>query len=139
MDLIVERYRGRCRHIAEHEHDPLRGQRRRAEHHRRRAVRELRAFRDAGGCLVWGKFAAVEVYSEQSRPEQCHGPRRGLQVLILKIARAARTLVARRVGVVLVGVGSNVILIYCTIIHVMPEMFVDTHISRYGHFNGPVE
>ena len=64
MDLIFERHRGRFRPVAEHEHDPLRGHRRRAEHRRRLAVWELRAFRDAGPGIVWDEFAAVEVYSE---------------------------------------------------------------------------
>jgi len=48
MDLILEGHRRRCRHIAEHEHDPLRGHRQRAEHRRRRGVWKLRAFRDTG-------------------------------------------------------------------------------------------
>ena len=64
MVIILERCRGRCRHIAEHEHDPLRGHRRRAEHCRRRAVWELRTSWDTSRDLVWGKFTAVEVYPE---------------------------------------------------------------------------
>ena len=64
MDLILERRRRRCRHIEEYEHNPIRRHRRRAEHRRRRAVWELRAFRDTGRGLVWGESTAVEVYSE---------------------------------------------------------------------------
>ena len=64
MVLILERHGRRCRHVAEHEHNPLRSNRRRAEYRRRRAVWELRAFRDTSKGLVWGEFTAVEVYSE---------------------------------------------------------------------------
>ena len=82
MVLSVEGCRRRRRPVAEHEHDPRRGRRRWPKHLRRRGVRKLRADRDTVGVVVWGELTAVEFYSESGRPEQHHGPRRGLQGLI---------------------------------------------------------
>lgn len=79
------RARRRCRRHtgAEHSHRACGGGCGRAGRRQCLFIPQLRVVRHAHHELVWCEFAAPERYSEPSRPEQCHGPRGGIQVLML--------------------------------------------------------